>query len=76
LVIYGSKDLVAHAVIVGMTGSEKTELSITLIEEAAIDSVPTIVVDPKGDLGDLLLAFHQLQGEDFLPRINPDAARQ
>lgn len=76
LLLYDSKDLVTHAVAVGMTGSGKTGLCIDLIEEAAIDSVPAIIIDPKGDLGNLLLTFPQLRGEDFLPWINADDARQ
>ena len=51
LILYDSKDLVTHAVAVGMTGSGKTGLCISLIEEAAIDGIPTIAIDPKGDLG-------------------------
>jgi hypothetical protein len=76
LLLYDSKDLVTHAVIVGMTGSGKTGLGVGLIEEAALDGVPALVIDPKGDLGDLLLTFPQLRGEDFYPWINPDDARQ
>lgn len=76
LILYDSKDLVTHAVCVGMTGSGKTGLCISLIEEAAIDSVPAILIDPKGDLSNLLLTFPQLRGEDFLPWINLDDARQ
>ncbi|MFN2286158.1 MAG: ATP-binding protein, partial [Anaerolineae bacterium] len=76
LLLYDSKDLVTHAVTVGMTGSGKTGLCIGLIEEAAIDSIPAIIIDPKGDLGDLLLTFPELRGEDFLPWINEADARQ
>lgn len=76
LLLYDSKDLVTHAVCVGMTGSGKTGLCLGLIEEAAIDGVPVILIDPKGDLGNLLLTFPQLRGEDFLPWINQDDARQ
>ncbi|NJN95710.1 MAG: ATP-binding protein [Anaerolineales bacterium] len=76
LLLYDSKDLVTHAVCVGMTGSGKTGLCIGLIEEAAIDGVPVILIDPKGDLSNLLLTFPQLQGGDFLPWINQDDARQ
>jgi hypothetical protein len=76
LILYDSKDLVTHAVCVGMTGSGKTGLCIGLIEEAAIDNVPAILIDPKGDLSNLLLTFPQLRGDDFLPWINLDDARQ
>src|SRR5688572_16630626 len=74
LVLYDSKDLVTHAVCVGMTGSGKTGLCIGLLEEAAIDGVPAIVIDPKGDLTNLLLTFPQLRPEDFEPWVNPDDA--
>ena len=74
LVLYDSKDLTTHAVIIGMTGSGKTGLGIGLLEEAALDHVPVIAIDPKGDLGNLLLTFPELRGEDFRPWINPHAA--
>ena len=76
LVLYDSKDLVTHAVCVGMTGSGKTGLCIGLIEEAAIDGVPSIIIDPKGDLSNLLLTFPELKGEDFEPWINEGDARR
>ena len=74
--LYDSKDLVTHAVCVGMTGSGKTGLCLSLLEEAAIDNIPAIIIDPKGDLGNLLLTFPALRGEDFLPWINEDDARK
>src|SRR3977135_2005289 len=74
--LYDSKDLVTHAVCVGMTGSGKTGLCIGLLEEAAIDGIPAIVIDPKGDLANLMLTFPQLRGEDFAPWINEDDARK
>jgi len=74
--LYDSKDLVTHAVCVGMTGSGKTGLCLSLLEEAAIDNIPAILIDPKGDLGNLLLTFPSLKGEDFLPWINEDDARK
>ncbi|NLG89227.1 MAG: ATP-binding protein [Clostridiaceae bacterium] len=70
LVLYKSKDLTTHAVIIGMTGSGKTGLGIGIIEEAAIDNIPVIAIDPKGDLGNLALTFPQLRKEDFLPWVN------
>ncbi|MBK7644036.1 MAG: DUF87 domain-containing protein [Planctomycetes bacterium] len=73
--LYDSKDLVTHAVCVGMTGSGKTGLCLSLLEEAAIDGIPAIVIDPKGDLGNLLLAFPKLAPEDFRPWVNADEAR-
>src|SRR5262245_65917226 len=63
LLLYDSKDLVTHAVCVGMTGSGKTGLCINLLEEAAIDGIPAIVIDPKGDLSNLLLTFPDLKPE-------------
>ncbi|MFN0167766.1 MAG: ATP-binding protein [Bryobacteraceae bacterium] len=75
LLLYDSKDLVTHAVCVGMTGSGKTGLCLGLLEEAAIDGIPAIIIDPKGDLGNLMLAFPNLRPEDFRPWINEDDAR-
>src|SRR3954447_26875741 len=75
--LYDSKDLVTHAVCVGMTGSGKTGLCISLIEEAALDGVPTLAIDPKGDLTNLMLTFPDLRQEDFRPWINEeDAAKK
>ncbi|MEQ1730044.1 MAG: DUF87 domain-containing protein, partial [Vicinamibacterales bacterium] len=76
LVLYDSKDLVTHALCVGMTGSGKTGLGIAVIEEAAIDSVPVIVIDPKGDLTNLALTFPDLRAEDIQPWVNEDDARR
>ncbi|HBY62676.1 MAG TPA: ATP-binding protein, partial [Solibacterales bacterium] len=76
LLLYDSKDLVTHAVCVGMTGSGKTGLCISLLEEAAIDGVPALVIDPKGDLGNLLLTFPDLAPSDFRPWISEDEARR
>jgi hypothetical protein len=74
--LYDSKDLVTHAVCVGMTGSGKTGLCLSLLEEAAIDHIPAIIIDPKGDLGNLMLTFPGLTGADFQPWINEDEARK
>src|SRR4026208_155667 len=74
--LYDSKDLVTHAVCVGMTGSGKTGLCLSLLEEAAIDNIPALVIDPKGDLANLLLTFPELRGSDFEPWVNPDEARK
>jgi Helicase HerA, central domain len=76
LLLYDSKDLVTHAVCVGMTGSGKTGLCLALIEEAAIDGVPALIIDPKGDLSNLLLTFPNLAPEDFAPWVNEDDARR
>src|SRR6188474_1028093 len=75
-VLYDSRDLVTHAVCIGMTGSGKTGLCLALIEEAAIDGVPVIAIDPKGDLGDLLLTFPGLSAVEFRPWIDEDEARR
>lgn len=69
-----SRDLVTHAMCVGMTGSGKTGLGICLLEEAAMDGIPAIVVDPKGDMGNLLLTFPDLEPSDFEPWIHPEEA--
>ncbi len=76
LLLYDSKDLVTHAVCVGMTGSGKTGLCIDLLEEAAIDGVPAIIIDPKGDLTNLLLTFPDLKPEDFQPWVNEEDAQK
>jgi hypothetical protein len=75
--VYDSKHLTTHAVCVGMTGSGKTGLCLSLLEEAALDGIPAIAIDPKGDLGNLLLAFPKLDASDFRPWIETnEAARQ
>jgi hypothetical protein len=76
LILYDSKDLVTHAVCVGMTGSGKTGLCLALLEEAAIDDIPALIIDPKGDLSNLLLTFPDLKGSDFQPWVNVDDARK
>ncbi len=72
--VYKNKDLTTHAAIIGMTGSGKTGLGISLLEEAAIDNIPSIIIDPKGDMGNLLLTFPNLQGSDFEPWIEEQDA--
>ena len=74
LVMYDSKDLVTHGVCVGMTGSGKTGLCLALLEEAAIDSIPALVIDPKGDMANLMLTFPNLSATEFLPWVNEDDA--
>ena len=76
LLMYDSKDLVTHGVCMGMTGSGKTGLCVSLIEEAAIDNIPVIVIDPKGDLVNLFLTFPGLTKEEFLPWVTEDEASQ
>ena len=76
LLLYESKHLVTHGLVVGMTGSGKTGLCFDIIEEAAIDGIPSIVIDPKGDLGNLMLTFPDLRPQDFAPWINEDDAQK
>jgi hypothetical protein len=74
-VLYESKDLVTHAVCIGMTGSGKTGLGITVIEEAALDNIPVLAIDPKGDLSNLLLTFPKLSSADFAPWVDERQAQ-
>ena len=76
VLLYDSNDLLTHALCVGMTGSGKTGLCFDIIEEAAMDGIPSILIDPKGDLANLLLTFPELLPADFEPWINPDEARK
>jgi hypothetical protein len=74
LILYDSKDLVTHGVVLGMTGSGKTGLCLALLEEAAMDNIPSIIIDPKGDISNLLLTFPDLDAKSFRPWINEDDA--
>jgi hypothetical protein len=74
LVLVDAKDYTTHAVIIGMTGSGKTGLGIGMLEEAAIDHIPVIAIDPKGDLGNIALTFPNLAASDFRPWIDPQQA--
>jgi hypothetical protein len=74
--IYDPADLTTHAVITGMTGSGKTGLCISLLEEAALQGIPAIIIDPKGDLTNLVLHFPELRPEDFEPWLDPESARR
>jgi hypothetical protein len=75
-VLYDPADLTTHAVVVGMTGSGKTGLCIDLLEEAALQGIPALMIDPKGDITNALLHFPDLAPQDFQPWINPDQARR
>ena len=74
--LYNSDDLTTHAVVVGMTGSGKTGLCVDLLEEAALSGIPALMIDPKGDITNLLLHFPELAPQDFQPWVNPDQARR
>jgi hypothetical protein len=74
--LYKNKNFTTHAAIIGMTGSGKTGLGVCLLEEAAMDKIPAIVIDPKGDMGNLLLSFPQLRPDDFLPWVDDIKAEQ
>jgi hypothetical protein len=75
-VLYDPDDLTTHAVVVGMTGSGKTGLCIDMLEEAALQNIPALMIDPKGDITNTLLHFPELKPSDFEPWINPDEARK
>jgi hypothetical protein len=73
---YDARNLTTHAVCLGMTGSGKSGLGVVLLEEATLDGVPSLVIDPKGDMTNLLLTFPDLDPQDFLPWVNPDDAHR
>ena len=74
--LYDSADLTTHAVVVGMTGSGKTGLCLDLLEEAALNNIPALMIDPKGDITNALLHFPDLLPADFQPWLNADEARR
>src|SRR6516162_7229617 len=76
LLLYDSKDLTTHGLCVGMTGSGKTGLCVGLLEEAAIDGIPALAIDPKGDLANLALTFPALAPADFLPWVDAAEAKK
>jgi len=76
ILLYDPDDLTTHAVVVGMTGSGKTGLCIDLLEEAALNNIPALLIDPKGDITNELLHFPDLLPSDFQPWVNPDQARR
>lgn len=73
-VVYEADNLTTHGVIVGMTGSGKTGLGIDLIEEALLNGISCLVIDPKGDMGNLALNFPGLEPADFEPWMDEAAA--
>ena len=73
---YDPPDLTTHAIVTGMTGSGKTGLCVTLLEEAALQGIPALIIDPKGDLTNLLLHFPDLAPQDFEPWLDPETARR
>lgn len=75
-ILYDPDDLTTHGVVVGMTGSGKTGLCINILEEAALNGIPALIVDPKGDITNLLLHFPALASEDFLEWVDADQARR
>jgi hypothetical protein len=74
--VINQRDLVTHAVCLGMTGTGKTGLGIVLLEEVLLQSVPTIIIDPKGDITNLALTFDKLQPSDFEAWTDSDSATQ
>ncbi len=76
LVDYDPADLTTHGVIVGMTGSGKTGLGVIVLEEALLEGIPALILDPKGDMTNLLLTFPELAAADFEPWIDPAEARR
>ena len=76
IVYYDSRDLTTHAVVVGMTGSGKTGLCVSLLEEAVLDNIPSIIIDPKGDITNLMLNFPEMDAQSFRPWVNMDDAQR
>lgn len=75
-VLYDADDLTTHGVVVGMTGSGKTGLSVDILEEAALNDIPAILIDPKGEVVNLLLHFPELLPSDFQPWVDPSDAKR
>ena len=75
-VLYDARHLTTHGVILGMTGSGKTGLGVILLEEALLQGIPVLILDPKGDICNLLLTFPELRAEDFGPWVDLEGARR
>ena len=75
-VLYNARHLTTHGVILGMTGSGKTGLGIILLEEALLQGIPVLILDPKGDIANLLLTFPDLCAEDFCPWVDVEEAQR
>jgi hypothetical protein len=73
LTLLKNKNFTTHATIIGMTGSGKTGLGVGLIEEAAIDNIPSIIIDPKGDMGNLCLTDPDFNAQSFQPWVTDEA---
>ena len=72
--VYKASTLTTHGVIVGMTGSGKTGLGVNLLEEALLSDIPTLILDPKGDMGNIMLTFPDCRPDDFEPWIDEGKA--
>ncbi len=75
-VLYDARHLTTHGVILGMTGSGKTGLGIIWLEEALLQGIPVLILDPKGDIANMALTFPELRGEDFAPWVDVEGARR
>ncbi len=73
LTLLKNKNFTTHATIIGMTGSGKTGLGVGIIEEAAIDNIPSIIIDPKGDMGNLCLTDPEFSPKSFEPWVSDEA---
>ncbi len=74
LTLLKNSDFTTHAAIIGMTGSGKTGLGIALIEEAMLDNIPTLIIDPKGDMGNLCYRSAAFDAADFVPWVGEERA--